>query len=192
MGHVGDIALWICGKGLWWLFVLTVLSNARCATTTRADPGTNLSVLAPPVERWLDEHQSSSALIVLRDGPEGEPRQGVLAHDARSFATVPGADLHLLSPTGAETIPLARVRQVRVLRRGRGALEGALIGAGVGILTGVVLGLAAGDSRNREDCGYPCTAGEKAKLAGLVFGGLGTAAGALLGTAIGHRDVLAF
>jgi hypothetical protein len=67
-----------------------------------------------------------------------------------------------------------------------------LIGIGVGILSGAVLGLLAGDNPNREDCGYPCTGDDKMKLAGAALGGIGAGLGAIVGAAIGHRDVLTF
>jgi len=44
---------------------------------------------------------------------------------------------------------------------------------------GAVIGLVAGDSPNREDCGYPCTGDDKMKVAGAVLGGIGAGALAL-------------
>lgn len=82
--------------------------------------------------------------------------------------------------------------QTSSFRDPTGALEGALIGLGVGIVSGLVLGLVAGSSPNRQDCGYPCTGTEEGELTAAVFGGIGTGLGAIVGTAIGHRDVLTF
>jgi hypothetical protein len=67
-----------------------------------------------------------------------------------------------------------------------------LIGLGVGVLSGLALGLSQGDSSNLMDCGYPCTSGEKTRFWGAVSGGIGTGIGALVGLAVGHRDILTF
>jgi MFS family permease len=102
------------------------------------------------------------------------------------------AGTRIITTSDGRAIPLGNVREVKVVKRGRGALEGAMIGLGVGVVSGLALGLVAENNPNRQDCGYPCTGAEKGELTAAVFGGIGTGLGAIVGAAIGHRDVLTF
>lgn len=74
----------------------------------------------------------------------------------------------------------------------RGAAEGMGIGAGAGALAGVLLGFADGDDPpcgDSEWCFFNLTAGEKAVLGGIAFGGLGAIVGLVIGGVAGSDDV---
>jgi hypothetical protein len=175
-------------KCVWLLLVLSALASTRCSTTTHGSLGT------PATNAWIGDHDSYRAGVTLVNGSAERRIAGVLSREAPAFQemqTQP-ARIRLLSISDGRAIPLEEVREVKVVKRARGALDGALIGLGVGALSGLVLGLAAGDSPNREDCGYPCTGAEKGELTAAVYGGIGTVLGAIVGAAIGHRDVLTF
>jgi len=142
----------------------------------------------------MEAHDSYGATVTIASGSSVRQIPGVISRGAPAFKepALQPARIQLISTSDGSAIPLENVREVKVVKRGRGALEGALIGLGVGILSGGVLGLVAGDSANRVDCGYPCTGEDKAKVTGAVFGGIGTGLGAIVGAAIGHRDILTF
>ncbi|MCE9577778.1 MAG: hypothetical protein K8W52_31885 [Deltaproteobacteria bacterium] len=76
---------------------------------------------------------------------------------------------------------------------------GAIEGGGLGMLAGAAIGAAAGYSRGDD---LPCapesepflacnshTAGQKAAIGGILFGGLGAVTGLVVGAAIGSREV---
>lgn len=188
MRYAGTIIFWLCKKCIWIFLTLAALSNARCSTTTQGALG------AHATNAWITEHESQDARVALRDRSEALPIAGTLLRES------PAGQLSLLSPermrlvSGANerAIPLESVREVKVVKRARGALEGALIGLGVGVLSGIALGLSQGDSPHPDDCGYPCTSGEKMRFWGVLSGGLGAGLGAIVGAAIGHRDLLTF
>jgi hypothetical protein len=99
------------------------------------------------------------------------------------------------SPDFNETsynIPVTQINTIALQKRNAGT-KGALIGLGVGILTGVITGLASGDDpveAYQGDFGdifrginnaFAMTAGQKALAGAIVFGGLGSLTGFILG-----------
>jgi hypothetical protein len=184
--HVLMVRVLIRCLGL--VFVATLLIHGGCSTTTLGATAT------PATDSWIAAHDLDRAVITFRNQPESVPLAGEISTGGALCqpAAPPLSQIHLRQGAGARTIPLGAVQQIKVVKRGRGALEGALVGLLAGGLSGVALGYAAGDSPNLTDCGYPCKAGDKAQFAGLIFGGIGTAVGALVGAAVGHRDLLVF
>ena len=83
------------------------------------------------------------------------------------------------------------IRSYTTVSHGRGALEGLALGAASGIAAGVAIGLASGDDHCNPDsfCILQFSAGDKAIIGGAVLGSIGLGLGALLGAAIGSRDV---
>jgi len=81
------------------------------------------------------------------------------------------------------------VQSVTQTSHGRGAVHGFGIGALSGAGLGVVMGLASGD----DSCGdydLICfSAGEKATMGGLLFGGMGAVAGLVIGAIAGSDTV---
>jgi hypothetical protein len=170
------------------LLILSALASTRCSTTIHGSLGTAAA------NTWIEDHDSHNATITLASNSAVRHIPGVLSREVPSFKEPAPQQvrIRLISTSDGRAIPLENVHDVKVVKRARGALEGMLIGVGVGILSGAVLGLAAGDSPNRENCGYPCTGDDKMKVAGAVFGGIGAGLGAIVGAAIGHRDTLIF
>jgi hypothetical protein len=89
-------------------------------------------------------------------------------------------------------VPIETVRQVTVVKRGRGALEGALLGIGIGAVLGYMYGLtrSLSDYERSMDCTIVCNNGDAANLGAIQFAILGLLAGPLIGVAVGHRDIL--
>ena len=170
------------------LLAATLPIHAGCSTTTLG------SASAQTADTWIAAHDLDRAVITLRDQPQVAPLAGEISTGGSVCQPLqpPLSQFHLKLDAQDRTIPLTAVRQIKVVKRGRGALEGALIGLLAGGLSGVALGYASGDSPNLTDCGYPCKADDKAQFAGLIFAGIGTAVGALVGVAVGHRDLLVF
>jgi hypothetical protein len=170
------------------LLAATLLILAGCSTTSLG------STSAGATDHWLLAHDLDRAVVTLRHQPASVRLAGEISTGGTVCqpAALPLSQIHLRQGAEYRTIPLGTVQQIKVVRHGRGALDGALIGLVAGGLSGVLLGYSAGDSRNLDDCGYPCKAGDKAQFAGLIFAGIGTAVGALVGAAVGHRDLLVF
>jgi len=188
MRKLGAFAIRAGMRYVWLLLILSALASTRCSTTIQSSRG------AAPTSGWMEEHDSSGATVTVANGSAVWQIPGVLSRAAPALKepSPEPARIQLISTLDGSAIPLENAREVKVVKRGRGALEGALIGLGVGILSGAVLGLVAGDSANRTDCGYPCTGEDKAKVTGAVLGGFGTGLGAIVGAAVGHRDILTF
>jgi len=82
--------------------------------------------------------------------------------------------------TATNRIATAQIKEVRLISRGKGAIEG--------MVGGLLLGIIFGASKTGEacpDCLFPITAGQ------IIFlsAGSGATIGALVGAAIGHRDI---
>lgn len=170
------------------LLSISFLTHAGCSTTSLG------STSVETTDKWIVAHDLHRAVITLRDQAQSVPLAGEISTGgfACQPAALPLSQIHLQQGTLDRTLTLASVQQVKVVRRGLGALEGALIGMLAGGLSGATLGYAQGTNRNLDDCGYPCKAGDKALVGGLVFAGVGTVVGALVGAAVGHRDILVF
>jgi hypothetical protein len=97
----------------------------------------------------------------------------------------------LREPNG-QVVPFGNVREVVVVKRGRGALEGLGIGALIGAGTGAVMGLASGDDQCEGFCLFQMTAEEKAVVGGILMGSLGGLVGLVVGAVRGSRDVYSF
>ena len=188
MRKLGAFAIRLGIRYIWLLLILSALASTRCSAAIHSSLGTAAT------NSWIEDHDSHTATVTLANGSVVRQVASVLSREVPSLkepAPQP-ARIRIISTSDGRAIPLENVREVKVVKRARGALEGALIGLGVGVVTGLVLGMVAGDTRNRQDCGYPCTGAEKGELAAAVFGGIGTGLGATIGAAIGHRDVLTF
>jgi hypothetical protein len=136
---------------------------------------------------WLREREHQTVSVVPRWDPSHE---AVRAPTYRGSLEPASSPLVLrLGPPADLSLPLDRVRQVTVVKRLRGTLEGSAIGLGTGVLLGAALALS--DSRNGSmECTYPCSTGERLELYGGLLGLIGVLAGAGLGLAIGHLDTL--
>jgi hypothetical protein len=188
MARTRVLTVQIVMRCLGLLLPATLPIHAGCSTTTLG------STSAPTAEAWIAAHDLDRAVVTLRDQTRSAPPAGEISTGSSVCQPLhpPLSQFHLKLDAQDRTIPLTAVRQIKVVKRGRGALEGALIGLLAGGLSGVALGYAAGDSPNLTDCGYPCKADDKAQFAGLIFAGIGMALGALVGVAVGHRDLLVF
>lgn len=94
-------------------------------------------------------------------------------------------------PRPGPVIDSADMRSYTTVSHGRGALEGLAIGGLGGAVLGAGLGFAAGDDHctSNSFCILQFSAEDKAVLAGIVWGSIGLGLGALIGVAIGSRDV---
>src|SRR5213596_2306623 len=93
-----------------------VLLGAGCSTTTVGRAGD------PSAQSWLADHAGSEMTVATTDR---QPDQSGVAIEATSptelrFRTLEGA-----------VVPIETVRQVTVVKRGLGTLEGALLGIGI-------------------------------------------------------------
>jgi hypothetical protein len=86
-------------------------------------------------------------------------------------------------------VSIADVARVVDKRRGRGALEGLGIGLLIGAAGGAIVGYADGDDECPPEgwCILTFTAGEKALLGGMFFGGVGGLVGGVIGLVRGSR-----
>ena len=187
MRKFGTFIIRLSMNCLWLLLVLMALANARCATTTHASVG------SPAAVAWLSQHESDRATVTFRDRPEWMPLEGNLSFDSD---TSPPQRLlttqFRLDHSGEDrVISFESVRDVEVVRHGRGILDGALVGAGAGLLVGVSLGLSMFRSCGEMNCDAAFHLRVDASM-GAGFSGLGAVVGALAGAAIGHRDILTF
>jgi hypothetical protein len=89
------------------------------------------------------------------------------------------------------THSLWEVNKVTEVKALRGALEGLGIGSLIGLVGGAVIGFADGDDEcdPNQECFLAFTAGEKAAITGVVFGGFGALIGLVAGALRGSRDV---
>ena len=188
MRKLGAFAIRLGIRYVWLLLILSALASTRCSTTIHS------SLQTAATNAWIEDHDSYDATVTVANGSSMRQMAGVVSREIPVFKepTPQLVRIGLISTSDGRAIGLENVREVKVVKRARGALEGALIGLGVGILSGALLGLAAGDSPNQADCGYPCTSDEKMKVAGAVFGAIGAGLGTIVGATIGHRDVLTF
>lgn len=139
------------------------------------------------------------ALVVLLLAACTHHRPLRAVHEVDGVVTIQTFDGRVLdaaaveTPTGTafrtaqgELVDPGSVVRVTDTRRLRGAAEGLGIGAGAGVLLGVALGLASGDDPKCQECWFTFTAGEKATMAGVGLGVVGSfvglAAGAILGS----------
>jgi hypothetical protein len=100
--------------------------GAGCWTTTVGRAGD------PSAQGWLADHAGEETTVATTDR---QPDQSGMAIEATSptefrFRTLEGA-----------VVSIENVRQVTVVKRGRGTLEGALLGIGIGALAGYLYGL---------------------------------------------------
>src|SRR5690606_3006800 len=94
-------------------------------------------------------------------------------------------------PDGRAVVELASIRRVTFRSRARGAVHGLAFGALTGGGLGALAGLGEGD--DGDDCSYVCfTAGEKAVMYAVVFGGLGALVGAAVGASVGATEIYEF
>ena len=84
-------------------------------------------------------------------------------------------------------LPAANVTEIKFVRKGKGALEGMGLGLIYGAVFGAGLGLAQGD--DNEGSWFRLSAGQKAALLGITFGGAGFLAGLPIGTIAGSKDI---
>ena len=131
------------------------------ALNQSADPSW-AAVLAVPVRAPLH--------VELRTGDT--IRGGFRSADQQTLAVVEGNGQ-------IRSLPRAEIRRV-LLVRGSHAKRGALLGFGVGAGTLATL-------CGREDCDFTALG---VLLYGAIFGGIGTAAGALIGRAFPKREVI--
>ena len=172
------------------LLVVDALASAGCATTTLGPIDT------PVTNAWLTEHDHDNAVVAFRDRPWDASLRGQLTREPLAFppTELPFTQMRLAASSDERAIPLALVREVKVVKRGRGALEGALLGAGAGALSGatfVLLSSNFGRSGCNEDQG--CSTSQEARWVtggSLLSAAVGSAVGALVGAIIGHRDIL--
>ncbi len=132
----------------------------------------------------------ASALLLPATAAAQEASVGdrvrVLSPTARGAFVLRGVrgdslELGALADSSTFLVPLSTIERLDVRRpraRGRGAVRGFGIGLVIGAVTGLAIGLAEGDD---EEGFIVFTAEEKALLAGIGLGGLGGAAGAVVG-----------
>jgi len=151
--------------------------GAGCWTTTVGRAGD------PSAQGWLADHADAEVTIATTDR---QPDQSGMAIEATSptelrFRTLEGA-----------VVPIENVRQVTVVKRGRGTFEGALLGIGIGAVLGYLYGLTRGLSNYERsmDCTIVCSNSDAANLGAIQFAVLGLLVGPLIGVAVGHRDIL--
>jgi hypothetical protein len=152
-----------CGVGVLALLVVAV----GCTHTTVMNPS-NLQTCA----RLNDDVGHRKAAITLTDGRNFAAKGLLLAPDSTSW----------LDPRTEElrTVPTAEVMEIRIVRHGKGALQGLGIGFLTGALTGAVVGFADGDD---PPGWFSMTAEQKAGV---------LAVGPVAGAAVGSRDIYRF
>ena len=153
------------------------LPGAGCWTTTVGRAGD------PSAQGWLADHAGSEMTVATTDR---QPDQSGMAIEATS-----PTEIRFRTREGA-VVPIETVRQVTVVKHGRGTLEGALLGVGIGALAGYMYGLT-GDLSAYErsmDCTIVCNHQDAANWGALTFGVIGLVAGTITGLAVGHRDIL--
>jgi hypothetical protein len=119
---------------------------------------------------------------VVVEATPGVEQEGVVVQDANGITV----------STVSGDLALWNVHSITEVKRARGALEGLGLGILIGGGGGVLLGLADGDDvcePDARDCYYNDTAGEKAAILGVLFGGLGGIIGLVAGALRGSRDV---
>lgn len=99
---------------------------------------------------------------------------------AVGVATPEGVGFRLSDGT---IVGFGALERVTEARHGLGAIEGLGIGGATGFVLGAVLGYSEGDGTGTGtgDCFLELSAGDKAMLGGIVFGGLGGLGGLIVG-----------
>jgi hypothetical protein len=159
------------------LALATAILGAACSTTTVGHVGD------PSAQRWLADHADAETTVATTDrrlDQRGIAIESISPTEVR-FRTLEGA-----------VVPIETVRQVTVVQRGRGTLEGALLGIGIGAVLGYIYGLTSDLSAYERsmDCTIVCNHSDAANLYAIEFGVLGLLAGTLTGVIVGHRDIL--
>jgi uncharacterized protein YceK len=147
------------------LVVLIVFTLTGCATMRVVD------TQAPsPYAEVNKATQGRVVQVQLADGRTLEATDLDVAPDVASYVDADG-QMH--------TVATDTIEQIRLVRHGRGALEGLGIGLMMGAASGAMVGLASGSTCDEGD--LFCDPGFFA----LAFGALGGAAGSLVGLAAG-------
>lgn len=177
-------------------FFASTLANLGCATMTRASVGSPVSTA------WLVEHDNDHAAVRFK-APWNSYLRGQLTRAPQTLPSAPvsSTQIRLAGRADERAIPLAWVRDVKVVRRARGAGEGALMGGAAGVACGVVFAVLATDygrtigcseGRSCHDRNLPRAVGGGLVYGVILSGPIGAALGALVGGVIGHRDLLTF
>lgn len=118
----------------------------------------------------------------------------VNTHDGQRLVVVPvgeGDDARWETRDGRRVAD-EEVRSAESVSRGTGLLEGLGGGFVVGAVVGAVIGYGGGDDDGCSETSWVCwshSAEEKALIGGAAVGLLGAGVGAIVGLAVGHRDV---
>lgn len=161
----------------WFAGTLLVVAGAGCTTTTVGRVGD------PSAQWWLADHAGSEMTVTTADW---RPAQTSVALQATS-----ATEIEFRTGDGA-VVPIGNVRQLTVVKHGRGTLDGALLGIGIGALLGYMYGLTRDLSAYERsmDCTIVCNSSDAANWGALTFGVLGLLSGTITGAILGHRDVL--
>ncbi len=157
--------------------LLTLCALSACTTTYSTQPGT------PHAYRLGRLGEKRAATITLSSG------ERLRAEHAR----VEGDTLRWYDASAAssQAAPLHDVREVRFLRRGRGAGQGLRYGVAAGAAVGAVYGAATFEGAN--SCGWEiCTWQARAFGYGVVGAFNGLVYGPLAGFIVGARDRFVF
>jgi hypothetical protein len=91
-------------------------------------------------------------------------------------------------------VPPNEIVRIKETSHGLGAVQGLGIGIGIGAGLGIVMGFASGDDECNDEsgeggCWFSFSAGEKATILGVVFGGAGGLLGLIVGAMKGSTTI---
>lgn len=154
-----------------------------------AKPRAEARAQAVEVEGVLSGSRSEGAKVVLflSDGQEVTGELLSVMDSALVISTVEGADGESLQTQSWSLLVVRNQEILYVVVKGESKV---LKGMGIGFLAGATLGasigLASGDDPKNQFFSF--TAGEKAEMGGIAFGGIGWLVGTIAGIASSTRD----